>query len=282
MNEDQGPDTLGAGDAQTGPGTPGAPNTVPPPPPPPAPYYAQQQPWPGDEAPIANRPPSPNVLTAYWETIRHPSAEGMASEVPGASWSRILLGVAAASLISVVFSLLQGILLGSLSSQVGSASRSGTGALLPARTFDFGVWLLGAILTPVAVYIGFFLGTLFLYWLCRIFGGVGRTGQFGPDFKVLSYLLSLIAVPISVINGFLSLIPVVGSLASLGVSVYSIVLQYYAIRAAMQMSSSKAQRVIITLIIVGLVLGVVLVIIILMFLAAEISSVFGRIGSGLR
>lgn len=168
-------------------------------------------------------------------------------------------GLAGAALIIVWLLLVLTIFIGPIASPVmgPAALGSGIGVLAPIRKGDYVLWLWLAVLTPLAIYIGFFVGALFVYRVCRVVGGVGRTGLFASDFKVHAYLLSLVAVPVSVLSSAVSLIPNAGSYASSGIIIYSFFLQYLAIRASMQLSRSKAQRVIMIEIVAAVVLATV-------------------------
>jgi hypothetical protein len=282
MNESPGPETQGGASTPTGPETPQVPYTAPPS------AYPQpwQQPWPVEGPPVANRPPSPGLLAAYWQAVRYPSAEGMASEVPGASWSRVWIGLGAVAVVAVLTSLIRALYISAALSPMINGSTGATSASGFLRDtasglvgFATGPLIIGLALVAIP---GFFLGALFLYWLCRIVGGVGRTGKFGPDFKVHAYLLSLVTVPTSIVSNIASAIPVVGSFLLLPVSVYVIFLQYFVIRASMQLTRNRAQRVIIIEIVIGVVLGTIITIVILSVMLSSVFGEFGRISSSLR
>lgn len=252
-----------------------------------------------DGPPIPDRAPSPSLLEAYKETILHGSAEGMASEVPAASWRRIWLGISVATLVSVLLQwVLRTIYIGNSFSSIfnstaagtvssGSAGSGTTGASgvggngipLPmsstlASMLDFMQGPLLTLIMGLVTSAGFFLSALFLYWLARKFGGVGRTGKFGQDFRVHAYLLSLIAVPLSTVSGAVALVPVVGYLVALLLSLYAIRLQYFAVRASMQLTRSKAQNVIIVEFVLSFLLSSVLVFIVF---AIVLSGVFSEV-----
>lgn len=198
-----------------------------------------------DFAPLTNREPSRTLLQAYKETLFHASAAGLASEVPGASWRRVWIGLAIVSVMNVIVQLM---------------------SLIPSLRGP--VWI---VISAIAGVVGFFLGTLFVYWLCRSVSGVWRTGRFGQDFLVLSYLLSLVAVPVSLVMSLFSIVPSAGWCASFIVALYGFRLQYFAIRASMQMSRGNARTVII--------IEFVLLIVVFMVIAY---AVWQLVQSGLR
>ena len=82
----------------------------------------------------------------------------------------------------------------------------------------------------------FALGVAIIQWIAKLFGGTG-------SFEKLAYALAAIALPVSLFTSILTLlsaIPYLGAclgLISLGVSIYVIVLQVYAVKAVNRFAS---------------------------------------------
>ena len=99
--------------------------------------------------------------------------------------------------------------------------------------------VIGLCFAPLAglIAIPFFaLGVALVQWVAKLFGGTG-------SFEKLAYALAAITLPVSLVSSvlvLLSAIPFVGfcfSLISIGVSIYVIVLQVYAVKAVNRFAS---------------------------------------------
>ena len=104
--------------------------------------------------------------------------------------------------------------------------------------------LMGIIVTPIL----FLIAVGIVHLIATVFGGRGDFGRY-------AYLSAAISAPISIVNGFLAFIPVLGGCVALLISIYSIVLNYFAVKVAYSLSSGRAIAVILVPLIV--VLGLV-------------------------
>ncbi|HNP69622.1 MAG TPA: YIP1 family protein [Kouleothrix sp.] len=126
-----------------------------------------------------------------------------------------------------------------------------------ASTFMGGQNITGAIISSLFfTIIAFFLWTLIVYALGRLFGGTGAFGE-------LAYDIALFWGPIAVIRGLIGLISIgpvapIGGLVGLLVGLYNIYLSWLSVRSGMNLSAGKAAAVIAIPIIV-LALGCCLV-----------------------
>jgi small-conductance mechanosensitive channel len=213
----------------------------------------------------------------------------MASEVPEASWPRVWTGltIVGSSVVLFVLALVAFAILYALVTEEliidGSGTTAGQGPLDTASVGSAALdYIRVLLLTLVAAAVStlglaacFFLDSLMLYWLCRTAGGGrGRTGEFRPDFKVHCYLLSLVVVPVTVVSTAVSLVPLAGACVSFVLSIYGIFLQYYALRASMQLTRSNARTVLVLAFVLTFVL-VVALIVVLAVLSALSSRLFG-------
>ncbi len=110
---------------------------------------------------------------------------------------------------------------------------------LSAPTATFG-GLLWAILSAILGYL-IFVGLLHL--VARLLGGTGNFGKY-------AYLIATFHVPITVVNGVLSLIPVVGGCVALLLTIYEVVLAYFATRVEHKLPQGRAIMVVLFPIIV--------------------------------
>ncbi len=97
-----------------------------------------------------------------------------------------------------------------------------------------GAGLSSIVITPVF----FLIGAGIFYFIGRLLGGSGDLGRY-------AYLLATFQAPIGILNAFLGLIPGVGACLSLILSIYSLVLTYFATKVGLNLSSGKAIAVIV-------------------------------------
>lgn len=104
--------------------------------------------------------------------------------------------------------------------------------------------LTGIIITPIF----FLIAVGIVHLIATLFGGRGDFGRY-------AYLSAAITAPISIVNGVLAFIPVLGGCVALLISIYSIVLNYFAVKVAYSLSSGRAIAVILVplIIVLGLV-----------------------------
>ncbi len=98
----------------------------------------------------------------------------------------------------------------------------------------------------ITIPIGFLIGTGILYLIARLLGGVGDFGRY-------AYLNAAFTAPLTILSSLLSVIPVLGCLSVI-VSIYQLVLTYYATKVEHQLSSGKALLVVLLPLIVVLLL----------------------------
>ncbi len=91
----------------------------------------------------------------------------------------------------------------------------------------------GGLASIIIAPIGFLIGTGILYLIARMFGGTGDFGRF-------AYLLAAFQAPISIISAVLGFIPVLGGCVSAALSIYGLVLTYFAIKVEHGLSDGKA------------------------------------------
>ena len=91
--------------------------------------------------------------------------------------------------------------------------------------------------------IGFFIGMAILFVLAKLFGGEG-------NFETHTYLLATIFMPLSIITSAIGIVPVLGGCLALVISIYQLVLNYFAIKVAHNLSSGSAIAVVLIPIVV--------------------------------
>jgi len=232
-------------------------------PPPQGPYGAPYQ-QPGYGYPPPQAAPLPlgeaikQLPSQYIKVLTKPSAATFAEEQGKAAWNIVwvqLLGLAiiTAGLFFLLFQLtLPGML---ASNNVPPAS------IAALEAFPLGFALFVIVLYPL----GFFIGTGIQYLIAKAFGGLGTYLAHG-----YSYLLY--TAPITVVSLLLSLIPILGSLASSALGIYAIVLNVFMIMAVHRMSGGKATLVVLLPIIVLFLIGCVSFIILFSIIASHVPT----------
>ncbi len=89
------------------------------------------------------------------------------------------------------------------------------------------------ILTPIITPIAFMIGSAIYFVIAKLLGGVG-------DFEKHTYILATFSAPLLVVNGALSIIPVLGGCISIVVYIYQAVLTYFAFKSVHELSAGKA------------------------------------------
>ncbi|GAB4453391.1 MAG: hypothetical protein Fur0044_48270 [Anaerolineae bacterium] len=92
-----------------------------------------------------------------------------------------------------------------------------------------GTFCAGLIFVPIAFLIGSGVHLL----IAKLFGGAG-------SFEEQTYLLATFSAPIMIINGILSLVPILGGCLSIFVFIYQLVLTYMAVKVAHRLGSGQA------------------------------------------
>src|SRR5205807_8991208 len=124
-----------------------------------------------------------------------------------ATWTKVLIGVAAVAVVSFIINLLFASAVNAslnpffdqMQNQLRQQGRSAD--LGNLRNLASGGGAFGSL---IGTFIGFFLGSGWLYLMSRIFGGQPTS------FLTHSYLLSISYAPLRIASSILSLIPCVG------------------------------------------------------------------------
>lgn len=172
---------------------------------------------------------------------------------------------------ALIYSLTAGLInavLAAIGATIGLGAAASTGELGGADLAVGGGAVFGVVIfSLIFTVLGLLISWGITYGLGRAFGG---TGQFGE----LAYGLSLFGAPFTVISSLLSLIPIVGGIASFALVIYAFYLTYLAIQSGMNLPSNKALYVIL----IQLAIGIAVVACIVIFFAAIFAAVLG--GSG--
>ncbi len=111
-------------------------------------------------------------------------------------------------------------------------------------------WGLTLGLMPLTI-IGFFIGTGILYLIAKAFRGQGT-------FLAQGYANLLFNVPLGIVSGLVSLVPILGGLVAFGLGIYGIVLNIFSLMAVHRLSGGKATAVVLIPVAIALVLAIVI------------------------
>jgi hypothetical protein len=208
-------------------------------------------------------------IPGLWTKVLQMTEEFFAQEAPRASGSNTLISVL---ILAVVTTVLSGI-----SSLIWGGAQM---AFLPpeyreAMAVGAGQNVLCSLCsTLIGALAGFYLGNGLVYLGARIFGGTG-------DFTTQAYLASLFAIPVGIVSGLAGLVPCVGLIVALAVSVYAVVLNVRAVKVVHNLTTGQAvAAVLVPALVIG-VLVACLVVVMLVILGPAIGNVFENIVTNL-
>jgi len=213
-------------------------------------------------------------IPSLWFKVLQMTEDFFAREAPRASGSNVLISLA----ILAVATAILGAISSGISSLLGTSFQS---QFLPPEYRDLagasiGGGVAGALCSGlIGTFIGFYLGNGLIYLGARIFGGSG-------DFGTQTYLQSLFAVPLGIVSGAAGLIPCVGLLAALVVSIFGLVLTVRAVKVAHNLDTGKAVAAILVPMAALFLIVVCLVMVPLILLGPTIGEVFEDIVNNLQ
>jgi len=227
--------------------------------------YEEQYPAPqSPQGPMTTAPRPFGEIPQLWLQVLQMTEDFFAQEAPRASASNTLFSILIMAGISTVLAI--------ISTLVGGGIQA---ALLPPESRGAAVAGVGAGITTaicsglIGTIIGFYLGNGITFLCARLFGGTG-------DYNTQTYLVSLFAVPIGIVSGALAIIPCVGLIAALGVSIYAIVLNVRAVKVSHNLTTGKAvAAVFLPVVVVFVLVGCLFAL--LMFMGPGIEGVFDEI-----
>ncbi len=198
-------------------------------------------------------------------------------EKPHATLGSALIWIVIAAVITAVLSVIS-VLVGSLFSGGSSIMQSMMGSDIPPEMAaqmaaftgaSIGIGIVFAfvgalILAPL----GFLFGSAIYFLLAKIVGGQG-------DFERHTFALATFSAPLLIVNGALGIIPILGGCVSFLVYIYQIVLTYFAMKVAHNLSSGMALLVALVPLIIGLICAAAIFFIVFMLIFGAIAGSSG-------
>lgn len=171
----------------------------------------------------------------YIKVLTKPSAQSFAEEMGKADWGIVWVQLLALIVIGTIFGL--------IGNAIGIASNpfASTNGVNPGAFLAFSVS--GSIFSFISVPLVFFIIVGVQYLLARAFQGQGT-------FLAQSYTRLLFDTPLRILSIIVGIIPILGWLISLALTIYGIVLNVYSIMAVHRLSGGRATAVVLIPIIV--------------------------------
>ncbi len=221
------------------------------------PYYeASYQGGPGyappQSAPLPLGEAIRNLPSQYLKVLTKPGPMTFAEEMGKASWDIVWVQLIALAIISAILGYLNTLISPTFTST--SYSSINTTAI---RSVAAGISFGSVIFVPLF----FFIGQGIYYALAKAFGGQGR-------FLPQSYTTLLFSVPIGIVTYALALIPFAGGFLGLAISIYSIVLNIFALMAVHRLSGGRASAVVLIPVGVAVLLACGLAVVFVAIIAA--------------
>ncbi len=187
-----------------------------------------------------------NSIEIWRNVLKQPSEATFAAELEqeGAQLNTAIIWVIAASLINFIAQAITFLLFDPVQQFIDLYSEfmlaNGTSqaavdelfAQVSNDTFSNSL-LLGLFLGVILFPLFFLIGSGFLWVVARAFGGSGTYGQ-------QTYLLSTFYAPITIIKVLFSFIPFLGFFVNIALSIYQLILAYFALRVVHQFTPGKA------------------------------------------
>lgn len=186
----------------------------------------------------------------WLNVVTHPGEPVFEAERqrPEATLSTALIWMAIAAVISGIAALISGFMFRNSVRSMGGVSGILSQLNLPteltsqidptaldvvARTQSTGAIISGAFWSLIFVLLGFLIGVGILYLVARMLGGTGVYGRY-------AYLVASYGAPLSIVSTLLGFVPFVGGCVGLLLSIYGIILTYFATKVEHGLTQGKA------------------------------------------
>jgi len=199
------------------------------------------------------------MIQTWIRVVSSPNEESFEreQESPNATLTTALIWTVIAAVVAAVLGFIQSLLFAS--SAQGMLGLINQMDLPPESEAMFRQMMAGgafAGLSGAGAFLGILLSPLFFLIGVGIIHLIAKALRGQGDFGRFAYLAAAISAPISIVNAFLGFIPVVGSCVIFLLNIYSLILFYFAIKVAYQLTSGRAIAVVLIpiVIVIGLAL----------------------------
>lgn len=199
-----------------------------------------------------------NVWQTWLRVLTHPEEATFEEEriKPNANLGTALIYIVIAAVVAAILGFVGSSLM--MPGQMSMVRQMLEQADLPPEVkTQLGDWLTTGAMTGLAgvagifsviwAPIGFLIGAGILYLFARMLGGTGEFGNF-------AYLIAVAQAPLSILQALLSLIPMMGPCLVFILSIYGLVLAYYAVKVAHSLTAGRAITVLVLPLVIVLAL----------------------------
>jgi hypothetical protein len=197
------------------------------------------------------------MFQTWWTVLTKPGEATFQEELekPQATLGMAFIWIVIAAVILAVLSII-GVLVSSVLSSGPGIMQSLMGSDMPPEMAAQMAAFTGASIGLGIVFafigslifapLGFLIGSAIYFLIAKVVGGEG-------SFERHTFALSTFTAPLLIVNGALGIIPVLGACLSFVVYIYQIVLTYFAMKVAHNLTSGKALLVALVPLIIGLI-----------------------------
>lgn len=164
-----------------------------------------------------------DTLRRWWIVMTQPRVATYDTQQSGASWPSVIIQLAILGVLDAIAAVL----------------------VIHANI------LVIIVANILSAYIGFFLFTVLYFACARLLGGNGA-------FLTYTYVLALIYVPLQILGTLLGIIPTIGILLLLALSIYQLILSVYATSSVHHLTIAKATIAVLVPFVLLLILSSVL------------------------
>ncbi len=188
------------------------------------------------------------MIQTWMNVLTHPGESAFQEEraKPQATLANAIIWIIVAGIFAAIFAAIGSAINGALGTGAGFMqtmlnqmdlppdTRQQMLTALAARSAGAGAGVFGALCTTLFIVpIAFLLGSGIYFVIAKIFGGTG-------DFSEQTYLLATFSAPIIMVNAVIGVVPYLGGCITFFISIYQLVLTYFAIKVSHNLSSGKA------------------------------------------
>jgi hypothetical protein len=200
------------------------------------------------------------MFQTWMNVLTHPNEQTFIDEnnKPQAKLLTAIIWIMIAAVIVAIFSIFRVLISAAIGGGAGILEQIVLQFDLPPEAAE--VMMQQAQGNLISGIIGGFCGALFgvpfsfligsgIYWLvAKLLGGNG-------SYEEQTYLLGTFTAPLMIVNGIISIIPIAGGCIAILISIYTLVLTYFALKVAHEFTSGKAIATLLIPLLIGILLG---------------------------
>lgn len=188
------------------------------------------------------------MIQTWLNVLTHPGEAVFQEErsKPQATLANAIIWIIVAGVIAAIFAAIGSAINGALGTGTGfmqsmlsqmdlpPEARQQMLQALAVKSAGTGATIFGALCSTLFIVpIAFLIGSAIYFVIAKMFGGTG-------DFSEQTYLMATFSAPIIMVNAVIGVVPYLGGCITFFISIYQLVLTYFAIKVSHNLSSGKA------------------------------------------